>query len=126
MTAAGVRRIRPEDRKVDDPTPGQTRERAVSTEGIWSGIVRADGGEVSGWHHHGDHTTVAFVLSGVKRLEFGPGGREVVEGHPGDFLVIAPGAVHRESNPSEEESETVAFRTGSGPPTINVEGPQER
>ena len=125
MSEAGVRRIRPEERSVDDPTPGQTRELAVETDGIWCGIVRAAPGEVSGWHHHGEYTTTAYVVSGVKRLEFGPGGREAIEGHPGDFLYIAPGVIHRESNPTDEETETVAFRAGTGPPTINVDGPEE-
>jgi hypothetical protein len=32
---------------------------------------------------------------------------------------------HRESDPSSEPASAVAFRTGSGPPTINVEQPEE-
>jgi uncharacterized RmlC-like cupin family protein len=124
MNKVRVRRIGPEDRATGDPTPGMVREEAVSTDGFWSGVVRMAPGTSSGWHHHGGNTTIAFVLSGVRRLEFGPGGRDVVEGGPGDFLYVAPGVVHRESNPTDEDARAVAFRTRTGPPTINVEGPE--
>ena len=56
-------------------------------------------------------------------MEFGPGGAEVLEAGPGDFLYVAPGAVHRESNPSDEECHIVVVRSGSGEPVFNVEGP---
>ena len=38
-----------------------------------------------------------------------------------DFLYVAPGAVHRESNPSDEECRIVVVRSGSGEPVFNVE-----
>jgi len=56
-------------------------------------------------------------------MEFGAAGAETLEGRPGDFLYVAPGAVHRESNPSDQESHIVVVRSGSGVPVVNVEGP---
>lgn len=119
-----VRRVTPSERVVGDPTPGMTREAAFEIEGMWSGFVRTDAGMTSGWHHHGDHDTAIYVLRGALRLESGPGGREVVEAVSGDFVLVPRGTVHRESNPADEASHLIVTRSGSGPPTINVEGPE--
>jgi uncharacterized RmlC-like cupin family protein len=78
---------------------------------------------VSGWHHHGDHETVIYVLTGSLRMEFGSGGAETVEAAPGDFLHVPRGAVHREANPSAEPADIVVVRAGRGESTVNVEGP---
>jgi uncharacterized RmlC-like cupin family protein len=118
-----VRRIGPAERVRGAPTSGMIREQAVATDGMWSGLVRTDAGMVSGWHHHGDHETTIYVLSGALRMEFGGDGRDVIEAGPGDFLFVAPRAIHRESNPSAEPSELVVCRSGSGEPVVNVEGP---
>lgn len=77
----------------------------------------------SGWHHHGDHDTTLYIVSGRMRLESGPNGEHVVEAGPGDFLRVPAGAVQRESNPDEETSHAVIVRCGSGTPTVNVDGP---
>ena len=121
-----IRRIRPEERSTGQPTPGMTREEAIATPEMWSGFARTTPSMVSGWHHHGDFETSIYVLSGAVRMEFGPGGAEVLEAGPGDFLHVAPGAVHRESNPSEEEARIVVVRSGSGEPVFNVDGPARR
>jgi uncharacterized RmlC-like cupin family protein len=42
---------------------------------------------------------------------------------PDDFIHLPKGLMHREGNPSEEVSYSIAFRLGRGPATINVEGP---
>jgi uncharacterized RmlC-like cupin family protein len=106
-----------------DPTPGMSRQVALHTESMWSGTVDTEAGAVSGWHHHGDHDTTLYVVSGRMRLESGPGGEVVVEAGPGDFLRVPAGAVHRESNPGDDTSRAVIVRCGSGTPTVNVEGP---
>lgn len=90
---------------------------------MWTGLVDTEPGAVSGWHHHGDHETTLYVVSGRMRLESGLGGGEVVEAGPGDFLRVPAGAVHRESNPTAEPSRAVVVRCGTGPPTTNVDGP---
>ncbi len=106
-----------------DPTPGMSRRMAAHSEGMWTGTVDTEPGATSGWHHHGEHETTLYVVSGRMRLESGPGGRDVVEAGPGDFLRVPAGAVHRESNPSDEAARAVIVRCGSGAPTVNVDGP---
>jgi uncharacterized RmlC-like cupin family protein len=82
---------------------------------------------VSGWHHHGDYESVIYVviyvMTGRLRMESGPGGTNVSEGGPGDFLFVPRGSVHRESNPSDVETTAVVVRSGRGEPVVNVEGP---
>ncbi|WP_153505618.1 cupin domain-containing protein [Cumulibacter manganitolerans] len=109
--------------QASDPTPGMSRQMALSTETMWSGTVDTEGGAVSGWHHHGDHDTTIYVVSGHMRLESGPGGETVVEAGPGDFIRVPAGAIHRESNPGDSTSRAVLVRCGTGTPTINVDGP---
>jgi uncharacterized RmlC-like cupin family protein len=99
------------------------REEAIATDGMWAGLVRTDPGIVSGWHHHGDYESTIYVLTGALRMEFGPGGADVIDAGPGDFLFVAAGAVHRESNPTDEESRVIVVRSGSGDPVTNVDGP---
>ena len=113
--------IRPEDRLEGDQTPGMIREQAVVTGDMWAGLVRTEPHMVSGWHHHGDHETAIYVITGTLRMESGPGGRSVVEASPGDFLGVPKGAIHRETNPGETESQIVVVRVGHGPTVINVE-----
>ena len=118
-----VRRIAPQERTEGVGTPGMLREEAISTDGMWAGLVRTAAGVVSGWHHHGDYESSIYVLSGALRMEFGGGGSEVLEAAPGDFLYVARGAIHRESNPTDQESQVVVVRSGSGEPVINTDGP---
>lgn len=115
-------RVAPAERVAADPTPGMTRERAFATDGTWAGFVYTDPRMTSGWHHHGEHETTIYVVSGALRIECGPGGRHVVEGGPGDFVRVPAGAIHRESNPADVVSELVVVRVGEGPPTVNVDG----
>ena len=119
----GVRRITPQERREGSPTPGMVREEAVSSDGMWAGLARTDSGVESGWHHHGEYESTIYVLSGLLRMEFGSDGTEILEARPGDFLYVARGAVHRESNPSDVESQIVVVRSGSGEPVFNVDGP---
>ena len=121
--SGGVRRVVPEERVEGAATAGMIREEAVATDRMWAGLVRTAPGMVSGWHHHGSYETAIYVVSGALRMEFGPGGAEGLEGRPGDFLYVAPGAVHRESNPDDQESHIVVVRSGSGAPVVNVDGP---
>ncbi len=116
--------VRPEERvEGGAPTPGMTREEAVSVEGMWAGLVRTDARMTSGWHHHGAYDTSIYVITGALRMEFGPNGETVVDAGAGDFLHVPKGAIHRESNPGDIESQLVVVRAGHGPPVINVESP---
>jgi uncharacterized RmlC-like cupin family protein len=120
----GVRRIAPAERTEGAATPGMVREQAIATDGLWAGYVRTAAGMVSGWHHHGAYETSIYILSGGLRMEFGPGGGRTLEAGPDDFVYVAPGAIHRESNPTDVESQIIVVRSGTGEPVFNVEGPE--
>ena len=122
--SAAVRRIGPDERRAGPATPGMVREEAVSTERSWAGLVATEAGMVSGWHHHAEYETTIYVLTGALRMEFGPGGAGSLDAGPGDFVFVAPNAVHRESNPTDEASRIVVWRSGSGEAVVNVDGPQ--
>jgi uncharacterized RmlC-like cupin family protein len=111
------------DRTEGPSTPGMDRQQAFAGAGLWAGFVRTQAGMVSGWHHHGNHESVIYVLTGALRMESGPGGREVVEAHPGDFIRVPKGVVHREGNPTARPADIVVFRAGRGESTFNVAGP---
>jgi uncharacterized RmlC-like cupin family protein len=115
--------VTPGERTPGPPTPGMDRQQAVATDGMWSGLVRTEAGMVSGWHHHGEHESVIYVLTGSLRMEFGPGGADTVVASPGDFLYVPAGAVHRESNPSAEPADIMVVRAGHGESTVNLDGP---
>ena len=119
-----VRLVRAAERRPGHSTPGMTREEAFATDAIWAGTVKTERGTVSGWHHHGDHETAIYVLSGRLVMESGPDGSQVLEAQPGDFLYVPRAAVHRESNPSQTECVAVILRAGSGEVVVNVEGPE--
>lgn len=116
-------RVGPEDRVAGDPTPGLTRERAFASDGMWAGLAATEPHVTTAWHHHGEHETVIYVVSGALRIECGPAGAHVVDGGPGDFVRVPQGAIHRESNPTDVANELVVVRVGTGPPTVNVDGP---
>lgn len=116
--------IRPGELRPGQPTAGMTREEAFATASMWAGLVRTEPGMQSGWHHHGDHETAIYMLSGRMQMESGPGGSEVVEAGAGDFIYVPAEAIHRESNPSEEQAVAVILRSGTGQVVVNVEGPE--
>jgi len=118
-----VRLIRPDNRSEGQMTPGMRREQAVSTDRSWAGYVTTEAGMVSGWHHHGDYETHIYVVSGALRMESGPGGQDVVEAQPGDFVFVPPHTVHREGNPTSAEAAVIVIRAGSGEAVFNVDGP---
>ncbi len=120
-----VRKVTPGERKEGDPTPGIVREEAIATEFAWAGLARTAPAVASGWHHHGENDTIVYVEAGRFRVEFGVEGKEAVEAHPGDFVFIPKGVVHRELNPAPDESRLIVVRMGSGPPTINAAGPSD-
>src|SRR5437763_16943534 len=94
--AEPVRHVPPTDRVEADPTPGMVRERAIDVQGLWAGLVRTEPGGASGWHHHGAYETSIYVAAGELRMQSGPGGDDVIDAKPGDFLHVPAGAIHRE------------------------------
>jgi quercetin dioxygenase-like cupin family protein len=99
------------------------REEAFSGERLWIGLVRAEPEQLTGWHHHGEWDTYAYVLSGTLRLESGPGGADAEEASDGDFLFIPRNVVHREGS-GGPGFEAIAIRVGMGPILFNVESPE--
>jgi uncharacterized RmlC-like cupin family protein len=119
-----TRLVRPSERRfAEGQTAGMVREEAVQTPGMWAGVVRTEPGRFSSWHHHGDHESVIFVVSGRVQLEYGPGGAKVFHARTGDYIYLAPREIHREGNDGAEESEIVVVRSGTGELVVNVAGP---
>ncbi len=104
-------------------TSGMVREEAVHSDRMWAGVARTAPNLISGWHHHGDYESAIYVLSGRVRVECGAGGRTVLDGGPGDFLIIPAREIHREGNPDDTTSEIVVVRAGQGEVVVNVDGP---
>ena len=121
--ASEVRVVRPGERVPGPPTPGMDRQQAIATDGMWAGYARTEPRMLSAWHHHGEYESAIYVLSGVLRMESGPGGRSVIEAGPGDFLFVPSHAIHREGNPSDEPGEAIVVRAGHGESNVNVDGP---
>lgn len=107
------------------PTSESVTRRVAEVGGIGAvGEVRNGPKTTTGWHTHGDHTACVYVVEGRVLLEWGPGGEHSVELGPGDFYVISPRTIHRESNPGPGENCWAGFLMGSGPQVVNVDGPE--
>jgi quercetin dioxygenase-like cupin family protein len=120
MPDGRVRKVAAEALTPGHVTAGVLREEAIVVGDLWSGRALTEPGVASGWHHHGEQDTIAYVVRGALRVETAT---DVVEGRPGDFVHVPANAVHRESNPTQETSEVVVIRRGSGPAVINVDAP---
>lgn len=120
-----LRIIKAQDLETGPPTPGMARKQAQMTDDVVMMEVKTEPGVTSGWHHHGEHTTYGFIISGSVKVEFGAGGRESLEGGPGDVFMVPAHTVHREGNPGDAEHLLLAIRIGSGPTVINVDGPDD-
>jgi uncharacterized RmlC-like cupin family protein len=120
---ASPRLLRTADLSDAGQTAGMTRKTAFEGDGFWVGTARTSPGAVSGWHHHGAHSSFIYCIEGTIKIESGPGGRDVVEARAGEFIEIPPQVVHRESNPGTVEQSLVVTRVGGGPVLVNVDGP---
>lgn len=124
MSAERASLIRPNDRRQPaQQTPGMSREEAIAAAGLWVGTVRTEPEMASAWHHHDEHDTYVYVLAGRLRIESGPGGADVVEAGPEDFLHIPAHAIHREVTAGRSAVRAVLFRVGGGQVVVNVDGP---
>jgi uncharacterized RmlC-like cupin family protein len=119
-----VRVLRDDQLREAEGTPGLARRAAFEEEGHWFGHVEAAPEMMSGWHHHGDNVTVAYVLKGQVALEFGPGGRDRVVANEGEYFRVPRHLVHREGNMTSSPGEVVLVRIGKGPVVFPVEGPE--
>lgn len=120
-----ARVVRPEELiRPQHQTSGMLREEAFATENLWIGVVRSEPQQLTGWHHHGQWDTYAYVLSGSLRLESGPAGADSAEAEAGHFLFIPRGTIHREGS-GGPGFEAIAIRVGTGPILFNVDGPED-
>jgi uncharacterized RmlC-like cupin family protein len=106
-----------------EQSAGMQRGQAFAHKGVWAGYSVFPGGSATGWHHHGDYATYAYVTEGRIKLEYGMGGSDVAEASVGDFLFIPPRMIHRESVAPEGGAGVVVRTGGRGPTVFNVEGP---
>ena len=99
---------------------------AIEGDGFAVAVTRFDPPKGwGGWHHHGDHHVVAYVMAGTIRVESGPAGSVLTEASAGDLVHIEPGTVHREDYGTEAVF-SLGLYLGSGPGRVDVEGPEER
>lgn len=128
--ADGVRIIKPDDRSAATAqTMGIRREAAIAPDttgatALWMGQAATPAGTVSAWHHHGDCETGIYVVRGRARFSWGPGGSQSAEVGPGDFLAVAPNAIHREEALGDEEFVMVVARGCTGILSVDVAGPE--
>src|SRR3954468_2460076 len=120
MQHSGIRKVGVTERVAGQPTPGMTRSEAIVLDDIWSGTAVTEPGAVSGWHHHGDHDTLVYVVRGAFDVETADG---LVRAAEGDFVHVPAHVIHREGNSSATSAEVVLVRRGSGPVVVNVDGP---
>jgi uncharacterized RmlC-like cupin family protein len=88
------------------------------------GLVTTPAGMVSAWHHHGDCETGIYLVQGRARFRWGKGGAKSAEVGPGDFLAVAPNAIHMEEALGNEEAVFVVARACSEITVVNVDGPE--
>lgn len=118
-----VRKLRDDQLREAEGTPGLNRRVAFEAQGHWFGHVEAEPETMSGWHHHGDNVTIGYVLRGKITFEFGPRGQQQIEVDEGEYFEVPKHLVHREGNMSTETGEIILGRVGEGPVVLPVDGP---
>jgi uncharacterized RmlC-like cupin family protein len=125
-----LRVIKPGDRSADVASGSMIREAAISgsTVGanrLWLGYVELPAGLVSAVHHHGEAESGIYLISGRARFVCGEALDEVHDAEAGDFIWVAPFAVHVEINPSEGEiTRAVVARTLQDNNVFNLPTPE--
>jgi uncharacterized RmlC-like cupin family protein len=125
-----LRVIKPGDRSPDVASGSMLREAAISgsTVGanrLWLGYVELPAGMVSAVHHHGEAESGIYLISGRARFVSGEALNEVHDAEAGDFIWVAPFAVHVEINPSEGEvARAIVARTMQGNNVFNLPTPE--
>ncbi len=108
-------------------TPGLEMRHHLDRDGRcvgWSGWIRNEAGDTSGWHHHGANDTYVHVIRGSVSIEFGPGGGDRIEAGAGDLFLVPSQAIHRERTGSDEDLEAFVVRVGGEPEQVDVDGPE--
>lgn len=66
-----------------------------------------------------------YVIRGSVTTDFGQGGGERVEARAGDFFIVPPHTIHRETT-GDSDVEAFIVRVGGEPEHVEVGGPEER
>ena len=90
----------------------------------WTGWIKNEAGDVSGWHHHGDNDTFVYIVRGSITVEFGPGGTDRIEARAGDFFLVPALTIHRETTASDGDLDAFVVRIGGEPEYVDVDGPE--
>ena len=118
-----VETVAPDELEADESTPGVVRERVFETANNVMVRSRVAPGTTTGWHHHGDRHVYGYVVEGSGTVEYGSSGKETAETSAREFFYISPGTVHRDINPTSEETVVLVNFVGAGPAVVNVDGP---
>jgi uncharacterized RmlC-like cupin family protein len=108
------------------PTPGFERPAAISPQlgvasSMWAGLFIVEPGARTGVHHHGEQETIAYVISGVSEVRWGPHGEHSATVKSGDFMHIPAFLPHMEINPSTTEPfRWVIVRNQSATTVVNL------
>jgi uncharacterized RmlC-like cupin family protein len=77
----------------------------------------------SSGNHHGERHVFGYLLEGSAAVEYGPGGRERIDGSAPGFFHVPPGVIHRDLNPDDETQVSVVTFVGPGPLVVTTDGP---
>ena len=119
--------VHPDEANVGPTTPGMELKHRVDPDGRWvgwSGWIRNEAGDVSGWHHHATNDTYVYVIRGLVTIEFGQGGADRIEARAGDFFFIPPETIHRETTAPDADLEAFVIRVGGEPGRVDVDAPE--
>jgi uncharacterized RmlC-like cupin family protein len=107
-------------------TPGSERLAGIAREtgvraGLWGGLFVVEPGARTGIHHHGEQETIAYVLEGESKVQWGERGEHEATARAGDFLHVPAWLPHREINPSDDLLfRWVVVRSTAEPIVVNL------
>ena len=118
-----VRRGEAVDPRISPPLQVRNHVDADSRWIGWSGWIRNEAGDVSGWHHHAANETYVYVIRGSITIEFGAEGADSVQAGAGDFFIVPSDTIHRETTSRDGDLEAFVIRVGGGPEYVDVAAP---
>jgi uncharacterized RmlC-like cupin family protein len=107
-------------------TPGSERLAAISPQlgidsTLWGGLFEVKQSARTGFHHHGEQQTIAYVLSGVCEVRWSANGEFAASAGAGDFIHVPAFLPHMEINPSDSQPfRWVVVRSTSTPIVVNL------
>jgi uncharacterized RmlC-like cupin family protein len=119
--------LHPEETTLGPAMPGTERRHFYDPKGAWigwSGWIRNQAGQVSGWHHHAANETHVYVIRGSVTVHFGPGGAQSLVARAGDFFIIPSQTIHKEVTGTDADLEAFVLRVGGEPEQVDVDGPE--